>query len=120
MFATFNSMARRPAINKEGMLDRPCGTISITLFVAILPILLAQSKPAAATLGGDEASVAADQVHMKATRRTVNSQEYKTHEIQMTSGKHPTLREHRPHLYLELVYPLPREKIGLHVRWGMC
>lgn len=86
MFATTNNVAERRAITKEGMLDHPRRMISITLLVAILPILLVPSGPATATLGGDEASIVADQTQMKATRRIVSSQKYTTHEIQMASG----------------------------------
>ena len=54
--------------------------------VAILPILLALSGPAAATLGDNEASIANSQTQMKATRRIASTSQYTIHEIQMTSG----------------------------------
>jgi hypothetical protein len=86
MLATTDNLARRPAITKEGMLDHRRRTISLALLVAILPALLVLSGPAAAALGGNEASIAADQTQMKATRRIVSSQKYRTHEIQIASG----------------------------------
>jgi Protein of unknown function (DUF2844) len=86
MFATSNSVAERRKIAVVGMRGRPLKTISVALSTAILPILLALSGPAAATLGGDEASVAADQVQLHATRRIVSSPKYTTHEIRLPSG----------------------------------
>lgn len=60
--------------------------VSINRPLTILPILLALSGPAAAALGGDEASITADQEQMKATRRIVNLQKYTMHEIRIASG----------------------------------
>lgn len=57
-----------------------------TRAAAILPLLLVLSGPAAAALGGSEASIAADQAHMKATRRIVAAPQYTVHEIQAASG----------------------------------
>lgn len=59
---------------------------STSLPAAILPLLLALSGPAVAALGGSEASIEADQAHMKATRRIVSASQYTVHEIQTTSG----------------------------------
>ena len=53
---------------------------------AILPMLFILSGPAEAVLGGDETSVATDQVQMKATRRIVRASQYTVHEIQDSSG----------------------------------
>lgn len=53
---------------------------------AILPLLVFLAAPAAAALGGAEASIAADQAHMKATRRIVSAPLYTVHEIQAASG----------------------------------
>ena len=86
MFATSNDLAEYRAIAKKGMLDHRRRTISLALPVVILPALLVLSGPAAAALGGDEASIAADQTQMKAARRIVSSQKYTTHEIQIASG----------------------------------
>lgn len=44
------------------------------------------SGPAFAVLGGDEASIAADQVRMKGARSLTRSQNYTLHEIQLPSG----------------------------------
>ena len=60
--------------------------ISGKRLVVILPILLVLSAPSMATLGGDETSIAADQVQMKATRSVVSAQNYTTHEMQIDSG----------------------------------
>ncbi len=60
--------------------------MSITKTLAFLPLLLVLSGPVAAALGDDEASIASDQMHMKATRRIVGAPQFTVHEIQMTSG----------------------------------
>lgn len=60
--------------------------ISTTRQAGILLLLLVISGPAAAALGGSEASIAADQAHMKATRRIISAPQYTVHEIQMVSG----------------------------------
>jgi len=52
----------------------------------LLPLLLLLAGPAGAALGGNEASIAADQVKMKATRRIVAAPLYTVHEIQAVSG----------------------------------
>jgi len=52
----------------------------------ILSLLALLSGPAAAALGGTEASIEADQVRMKATRRIVATSQYTVHEIQAASG----------------------------------
>jgi len=63
------------------------GGVSFTNWpAAILPLLLVFSGPVAAELGGSEASIAADQTQMKATRRIVGAPHYTVHEIQMASG----------------------------------
>ncbi|OIQ91398.1 hypothetical protein GALL_266720 [mine drainage metagenome] len=49
-------------------------------------LLLALAGPAAAALGDNEASVAADQVKLKATRRIVAAPLYTVHEIRQASG----------------------------------
>ncbi len=59
---------------------------SITQPATLLTLLLALSGPAAAALGGSEASIAADQAQMKATRRIVAAPRYTVHEIQTASG----------------------------------
>jgi hypothetical protein len=57
-----------------------------TRAAATLPLLLVLSGPAMAELGGSEASIAADQAHMKATRHIVSAPRYTVHEIQTASG----------------------------------
>lgn len=49
-------------------------------------LLLAWAGPAIAALGDNEASVAADQAKLKATRRIVAAPLYTVHEIQQGSG----------------------------------
>ncbi len=49
-------------------------------------LLLALAGPAVAALGDNEASVAADQAKLKATRRIVAAPLYTMHEIRQTSG----------------------------------
>lgn len=59
---------------------------AIARIAVTLPLLLALSGPAAAALGDSEASIAADQAHMKATRRIVGTPQFTVHEIQAPSG----------------------------------
>ena len=51
-----------------------------------LALLLLLSGPAVAALGGTEASIAADQAKLKATRRIVAAPLYTVHEIRQASG----------------------------------
>ena len=53
---------------------------------ALLTLLFVLSVPAAATLGGGAASIAADQAQMKATRRILSAAQYTVHEIRTPSG----------------------------------
>ncbi len=64
---------------------------SLTLIrIAILGGCLAVAAhgvaPAWASLGGDAASIAADQVHLRGTRQIVPGQSYSVHEIRTESG----------------------------------
>ncbi|MGO8796607.1 MAG: DUF2844 domain-containing protein [Candidatus Sulfotelmatobacter sp.] len=58
----------------------------------MLVTLLIAALPARAALGGDVASIQADQVHMQGTRQTTVAQSYTVHEIQAASGI--TVREY--------------------------
>lgn len=49
-------------------------------------LLIAAASPATASLGGDAASVQADQVHMQGSRRTMIAKSYTVHEIQAATG----------------------------------
>jgi hypothetical protein len=60
--------------------------ITVKSSVAALVTLFFLSSSAIAALGGDEASVATDQVRMKASRRVFNTPQYTVHEIQTPSG----------------------------------
>jgi hypothetical protein len=57
-----------------------------TSFVGIGLAMLIMTLPAFAELGGDEASVQADQLHMQAVRRISSASAYSVHEIQVPSG----------------------------------
>ena len=52
----------------------------------VLALLLLLSGPAVAALGGTEASIAADQAKLKATRRIEAAPQYTVHEIRQASG----------------------------------
>jgi len=56
------------------------------MFLAASVFVVGTSFPAWAALGGDIASVQADQVHMQGTRRVTNAAAYTVHEIQGASG----------------------------------
>jgi hypothetical protein len=60
---------------------KPCGLAAC----ALLAIVTA-SHPALATLGGDVASVQADQLHMQGRLRTTAGASYSVHEIQSPAG----------------------------------
>ena len=49
-------------------------------------LLIAAATQAWASLGGDAASVQADQVHMQGSRRTMVAKSYTVHEIQAATG----------------------------------
>ena len=54
--------------------------------VLVLVFVLATGLPAWASLGGDAASIEADQVHLQGTRTTKPAQSYTVHEIQAGTG----------------------------------
>ena len=54
--------------------------------VLVLLFVLATGLPAWASLGGDAASIQADQVHLQSTRTTKPSESYTVHEIQSATG----------------------------------
>ena len=60
--------------------------ILITRPIAVIFIMPVLSGPAIAALGGNEASIVADQTQMKATRRVVKLQKFTMHEMQVDSG----------------------------------
>jgi hypothetical protein len=64
---------------------------SLSLIFACLATL-AVSLPASAVLGGDESSVAADAVQMKATVRVTPGDVFAVHEVKAESG--PVIREY--------------------------
>jgi hypothetical protein len=57
-------------------------------FLAVGTALIAvgAALPAWASLGGDTASIQADQVHMQGTRQMIAAQSYTVHEIQAANG----------------------------------
>lgn len=59
---------------------------SIPLKVLVMAALVIVASPAWASLGGDTASIQADQVHMQGRRRTTAAESYAVHEIQGASG----------------------------------
>src|ERR1700733_7667600 len=61
------------------------------LAVGWVAMMLATGVPAGAALGGNSASIQADQIHMQGIRRTTAAQSYTVNEIQATSG---TVREY--------------------------
>lgn len=71
---------------------RPSLLIKSTFLVGGLLFILGTTLPVWAVLGGDAASIEADQVHMQGTRRTTVAQAFTVHEIQAASGV--TVREY--------------------------
>lgn len=69
------------------MLRRKAGFIRAKLLaVGGACAVFCSAFPAWAALGGDTASVQADQIHMQGTRRTMATASYTVHEIQAASG----------------------------------
>jgi hypothetical protein len=63
------------------------GFIQSKLLIAVAAVaIVASAMPAWASLGGDVASIQADQVHMQGTRRTTTAASYTVHEIQAANG----------------------------------
>ncbi len=56
------------------------------LFLLIFLLVLATALPVWASLGGDTASIQADQFHMQGTRTTKAAESYTVHEIQAANG----------------------------------
>lgn len=67
------------------MARRYGGSIPLKVLVMAATLVIGAS-PAWASLGGDTASIQADQVHMQGSRRTTAAGSYTVHEIQGASG----------------------------------
>ncbi|MGD0270495.1 MAG: DUF2844 domain-containing protein [Candidatus Sulfotelmatobacter sp.] len=67
------------------MSDVRLGFIKSKLGIAAAVLILG-ALPAWASLGGDRASVDADQVHLQGTRTTKTAESYTVHEIQASNG----------------------------------
>jgi uncharacterized protein DUF2844 len=67
------------------MSDVRAGFIRSRLAIAAAALILG-ALPAWASLGGDRASVDADQVHLQGTRTTKTAESYTVHEIQASNG----------------------------------
>jgi hypothetical protein len=63
-----------------------CSTNSTVLVAGIAFIVLVSVFPAWGSLGGDSASIQADQLQMQGTRRTITAESYTVHEIQAATG----------------------------------
>src|SRR5580692_668189 len=69
------------------MFKRQAGSVRSRVLVAGVALLsLVIALPAGASLGGDTASIEADQVHMQGTRKMTAVQNYTVHEIQGAAG----------------------------------
>lgn len=68
--------------------SRPMVTVSafVVFTLNVLIFNLAAGSAAWASLGGDAASIEADQIHMQGTRTTSAAQSYTVHEIRAASG----------------------------------
>jgi Protein of unknown function (DUF2844) len=60
--------------------------VSRPLLVGVSVVAILTASPAFAALGGDVASVQADQLHMQGVRRTTAAAAYTVHEIQAATG----------------------------------
>jgi hypothetical protein len=69
------------------MCKRQSRSIKLRLVVAGAAIMIfVTAFPAWASLGGDTASIQADQLYMQGTRRTLAAESYTVHEIQAATG----------------------------------
>jgi hypothetical protein len=62
------------------------GLVALGVLVWVFVLVLATGLPAWASLGGDAASIEADQVHLQGTRTTKPAESYTVHEIQSATG----------------------------------
>lgn len=62
------------------------GLVAPGVLVLALVLVLATGLPAWASLGGDTASIQADQVHLQGTRTTKPGESYTVHEIRSATG----------------------------------
>ena len=67
------------------MARRHGGSIGLKMLVVVASLVIPASR-SWASLGGDAASIQADQVHMQGNRRTMAAESYTVHEIQANSG----------------------------------
>lgn len=56
------------------------------LLAGVMLTMFLTAFPARASLGGDTASVQADQLYMQGTRRTIDAETYTVHEVQAATG----------------------------------
>lgn len=69
------------------MLKRQSKSVRSRVLVAGVALLgLVLALPAWASLGGDTASIEADQIHLQGTRKMIAAQNYTVHEIQAPGG----------------------------------
>jgi len=68
--------------SKRRVARKPCGLLAVFGLFAIVTT----AHPALAALGGDIASIQADQLHMQGTLRTSAAALYSVHEIQSPAG----------------------------------
>jgi Protein of unknown function (DUF2844) len=69
------------------MLKRQSESVRSRVLVAGVALLgLVLALPAWASLGGDTASIEADQIHLQGTRKMIAAQNYTVHEIQAPGG----------------------------------
>jgi hypothetical protein len=68
------------------MSEAQVGFIKSRLAIAASALLILGALPASASLGGDTASIEADQVHLQGTRTTKAGESYTVHEIQAGNG----------------------------------
>lgn len=75
------------------MADQDGGSIRLKMLVMAAALMaVATAEPAWGSLGGDAASIQADQVHLQGTRTLKAADSYTVHEIQAASGT--TVREY--------------------------
>jgi hypothetical protein len=68
------------------MSQRQADFLASRVLAAACAVVILGALPAWASLGGDSASIEADQLHMQGTRTTKAAESYTVHEIQGASG----------------------------------
>src|SRR5262245_51507996 len=80
------TIARQPCFRTLASFLRSRAAARFAVSAAALPLVLASSRPARASLGGDAATIATDTERMKADHSARAEAKYEVHEMRTSSG----------------------------------